>query len=206
MIDPLSRLHGATVHRRRVRRLVELIEQRLPGQARVLDVGCGDGLIGSLLSTRRPDLQVEGVDVLVRPRTHLPVHRFDGHQLPFADAAFDALLLIDVLHHSESPLDLLRECGRVARDRVIIKDHLADGWLARPLLRAMDYVGNAGHGVALPYNYWTHRQWSDAFGTLGWRVEQWTPRLALYPAAADWLFGRDLHFLACCRQVSNGPG
>jgi len=33
----------------------------------VLDIGCGDGTIGSLLSERRPDLAIEGVEVIRGP-------------------------------------------------------------------------------------------------------------------------------------------
>src|SRR5690606_11978895 len=128
--------------------------------ATVVDVGCGDGQLGALLQQARPDIALKGVDVLVRPNTFIPVSPFDGHRLPFDDDSVGAVLLVDVLHHCDDPTGLLRDCARVARDAIIIKDHLADGFLAVPTLRVMDFVGNAGHGVALPYNYWTREQWS----------------------------------------------
>ena len=106
---------------------------------------------------------MSGIDVLVRPETKIPVQPFDGQRIPFADGAFDAVSFVDVLHHTDDPIVLLREAVRVAKTAVVIKDHLADGVLARPTLRFMDWVGNAGHGVVLPYNYWTQPQWSRAF-------------------------------------------
>ena len=66
-----------------------------------------------------------------------------------------------------APTVLLREAARVARQGVVIKDHTRDGILAGPILRFMDFVGNAHHGVALPYNYWPRRCWIGAFEELG---------------------------------------
>ena len=60
-------------------------------------------------------------------------------------------------------MTLLKEAARVARHCVAIKDHTVQGVLARPTLRFMDFVGNAPHGVALPYNYFTPTQWEEAF-------------------------------------------
>ena len=53
----------------------------------------------------------------------------------------------------------------------------------------MDWVGNARFGVALPYNYWTERQWHAAWREVGLRPERLLTRLGLYPKAANWIFG-----------------
>jgi hypothetical protein len=84
----------------------------------------------------------------------------------------------------------------VARRAVVLKDHTADGVLAGPTLRFMDRVGNARHGVSLPYTYWPRRRWLEAFDELGLAVEGWDKDLGLYPAPASWVFGRSLHFVA----------
>ena len=99
---------------------------------------------------QRPDLVFTGMDVLVRPRTHIPVREFDGFTLPMGDRAVDAILLVDVLHHADDPIRLLKEVARVARQAIIIKDHMQAGWIDRQTLRLMDWTGNAAHGVALP--------------------------------------------------------
>jgi hypothetical protein len=72
-------------------------------------------------------------------------------------------MFCDVLHHAEDAIGMLREAARVARHGVIIKDHLAEGVLARPALRLMDFVGNAPRGVTLPYNYFDRAQWANAY-------------------------------------------
>ncbi len=191
----LARTHDA-VHRRRVEVLAGHFAPLLPRHARVLDVGCGDGALSARLGTLRSDTRIEGVDVLVRPCAAIPVQEFDGSHLPFDDASVDAVLMVDVLHHTDDPLVLLRECVRVARSAVLIKDHLRDGFAAGLTLRGMDWVGNARHGVRLPYNYWTRAQWAQAFDHLGLVVQQWQSSLDLYPVPARWIFDRSLHFIA----------
>jgi SAM-dependent methyltransferase len=76
-----------------------------------------------------------------------PVAPFDGRRLPFTDRSWDTVLFCDILHHTERPVELLREAVRVARHSILIKDHSVEGWLARPL-RFMDVVGNFPHGLS----------------------------------------------------------
>ena len=139
--------------------------------------------------------------MLARPKTHVPVDVFDGKTLPYADRSFDAVLIVDVLHHTEDPAALLQEARRVCRGVVILKDHLADPWLAVARLRLMDVVGNARHGVALTYNYWKRAQWQAAFRDVGLAEGAWEEKLGLYPMAAAWLFEDGLHFLARLRAT-----
>ena len=190
----IGRAHSGLVFGRRVQVLAREIADLLPA-GRVLDVGCGDGSIARAVMDRRPDVTIEGIDVLVRPETHIPVTGFDGATIPHGDASFDAVLFVDVLHHTDDATVLLREAARVA-PAVVIKDHLADGVLAGPTLRLMDWVGNAHHGVVLPYNYWRRARWEQAFAEVGLSPREWRTDLGLYPAPATWLFDRRLH-VAC---------
>jgi SAM-dependent methyltransferase len=198
----IDKVHGNYVFGRRVRVLSQALGQLLPADGTVLDVGCGDGLIDSLIQRHRPGLQIEGIDVLVRDHTHVPVRKFDGARLPCDDQSVDTVMFIDVLHHTIDPMVLLREARRVARRWVILKDHTLNGFLAGPTLRFMDWIGNARHGVALPYNYWPKTRWMHAFNELGLRVDSWITNVALYPASANWIFGRKLHFIARLRPDS----
>ena len=192
----LGRLHGGFVHNRRVTVLSEHIARLLPPAAHVLDVGCGDGAIAARLLALRPDIRIEGVDVLVRQHTAIPVRPFDGMRIPYDDRSVDVVLMVDVLHHTDDPVVLLRESARVARLEVLVKDHLREGIGARLTLRGMDWIGNARHGVRLPYTYWSLAEWNKAFGQLGLAVRRWESALHLYPVPASWLFDRSLHFIA----------
>lgn len=197
----LDRVHDRQVYGRRVRVLSEALSRLLPGGTSVLDIGCGDGLVSSLVASRS-GAEIRGADVLVRPETHIPVTEFDGRNLPFEPSSFDWAMLVDVVHHAEDPMALLSEALRVSRSGLLVKDHLREGLFAQRTLAFMDRVGNARHGVALPCNYWSSSEWEAAFGTLRLRKEVYLQSLGLYPFPADLWFGRRLHFLA--RLVKRG--
>lgn len=190
----LGAVHNTLVFGRRVRTLARLIADRLPANARILDVGCGSGDLAALLMQLRPDVSVEGIDVLVRPNTAIKVHAYDGRTIPFEDNAFDVAIVVDVLHHTDDPAAVMAEIARVA-PMVVIKDHLRDGFAANLTLRFMDWVGNAAHGVRLPYNYLSRREWTAIWKTLGLEARQFTTRLKLYPQPFGMLFDRQLHFV-----------
>jgi SAM-dependent methyltransferase len=147
---------------------------------------------------------VRGVETLVRPQRHIPVVAFDGSTLPFEDGSFDVALLVDVLHHTNDPLVLLREASRVAPKKILLKDHTLTGLLAWQTLRFMDSVSNERYGVALPYNYLTKEQWEEAFRLLQLRTVAWTDEIHLYPWPASLVFTRKLHFIAELTKESTG--
>ncbi len=192
----LNSVHDKAIFGRRVAVLSQRLAEAIPGAGSVLDLGCGDGQIAASIMAMRGDLSFEGVDVLVRPKTHIAVTEYDGTTLPFADKSFDYVTIVDVLHHTDNPVVILREAARVARSGVIIKDHLREGVFAGPTLRLMDWVGNRGHGVRLPYNYLSLAEWATAFERSGLVGASMDDRLGLYPAPLSWVFERDLHFIA----------
>ena len=187
-------LHGRVVVSRRVRALAERIAPLLP-PGRVLDVGCGDGALLAALLALRPDLTGEGYDVLARPDARIAVTPFDGTHLPVAESAADSVLLVDVLHHAEDPVSLLRECARAA-PCVVVKDHFAESRVDEQILRFMDWVGNAPHGVVLPYRYFSKDTWSAALAVSGLRETSRGDMPGLYPFPFSLLFGGGLHFVA----------
>ncbi|MCC6416101.1 MAG: methyltransferase domain-containing protein [Opitutaceae bacterium] len=191
----LDLIHGHYIFERRTRVLSQQLAAVLPESASVLDVGCGDGLIAKRILALRPDLRLRGLDVFIRPQTHVPVDPFDGQTLPYADHSIDCVMFVDVLHHTPDPTLLLREAARVSRHSIVLKDHACEGLLARPTLRLMDWVGNARHGVVLPYNYWTLAQWRRAFANLRLQPALWHDKLKLYAFPLNLLFERRLHFI-----------
>jgi SAM-dependent methyltransferase len=193
----IGRVHDGVVRGRRVRVLAALAARLVPHGARVLDIGTGDGRIAAALAANRPDVAIEGLDVLVRPDTAIPVTRFDGRTIPRPAASVDVVTLFDVLHHVDDPGALLAEASRVARGCVIVKDHIVGGRLSRAVLTLMDEVGNRRHGVALPYHYLSAPQWSDLIERLHLTPASWqVGGLGLYPWPASAVFGRRLHVLA----------
>src|SRR5580704_18192551 len=84
----IGRWHQAFIFQRRTRVLAEALAAQIPRNASVLDIGCGDGTIASLIARHRPDISIQGVEFLARPECKIECRAFDGVSLPFADTSF----------------------------------------------------------------------------------------------------------------------
>ena len=192
----LGQAHERLVFNRRVRVLVDQIGALVPPAAQILDVGTGDGQIAKLICEKQAGAQVQGIDIMLRDKTHIPVTLFDGTTIPFDENSVDVVTIVDVLHHTDDPQRLISEAARVARHAVIIKDHLSENAFHHATLRLMDWVGNAPHGVVLPYHYAPRADWDGWFARAGLATDVFDTAIPLYPAPASWVFGRQLHFIA----------
>lgn len=192
-----KRLLRDTVGRTQRTNLVRAISTFLPDQrARVLDIGCGNGLFAHDLMNAKPCLSIVGVET--KPQTNCLIKQcvYDGKILPFQDKHFDYVLLINVLHHSDDPASVLSEAARVATQGIIIKDHYANTRLDFYTLVAMERIGNAFIDISQPYNFLSEKQWDHLFSRVGLRTESIRKRFVSYNALLDLVFGRDLHFIA----------
>lgn len=108
-------------------------------EARLLDVGAGNGRVATALaawarsrgrrwSVTALDLHAQSVR-LARDHAQalgggVAVLRGDGLALPFRDHAFDAAFTVLTLHHfrEETAVALLKEMARVVRRRVVVND------------------------------------------------------------------------------------
>jgi SAM-dependent methyltransferase len=95
---------------------------------KVLEVGAGDGSLLATLSNlgfatsyTAAEISESGLAAIRQRniRGLADACLFDGYQLPFADQAFDAVILSHVLEHVEHERLLLRELKRVARYQII---------------------------------------------------------------------------------------
>lgn len=93
-----------------------------PASCRVLDLGCGGGLLANYLAERGH--AVTGIDTTVEnlevARTHDATRtaRYepaDACALPYADASFDVVCAMDLIEHVERPERLIDEAARVLR-------------------------------------------------------------------------------------------
>jgi SAM-dependent methyltransferase len=200
LLSAVKHGHQALVHQRRVRVLAEVLAARIPNAASVLDIGCGDGTIASLVAQLRPDIAITGVEVMVRPDCRIACTPFDGSTLPLADKSIDVCMLVDVLHHTSDVSVLLCEAARVSRANVLLKDHLSENALDHATLRFMDWVGNRPHGVTLTYNYQSHAQWNIHFAACGLAAVSFATDIPLYPAPFSAVVGRNLHFVALLQK------
>jgi len=102
-------------HRVRRGNLMRLLGGRIGSRARVLEIGCGTG--ANLRAGAALWASGFGIDLDMRALAFcldLPVVRADAlAALPFAEGAFDAVVMLDVLEHLVDPEVLLREIDRV---------------------------------------------------------------------------------------------
>ena len=202
-LQGVGRVHKALVLRRRESVLAHSIAAMLPeGMRTALDVGCGDGVIARTVAQAHPGLEIRGVEVHERNACEIPFSLFDGRAIPFPDASFDCVSLVDVLHHTDDIGGLLGECARVSRRYIVIKDHTWSHRLDHAVLRFMDWFGNRPYGVRLIYNYQKKDQWLEMFHRKGLEIVSWNDRLGLYPLPASLVFERNKHFLALLSKTN----
>jgi len=111
-----------------VRRLVarflqcvgDLVEAQQP--RRILEVGCGEGIVVEYLSARIPGARFDGIELdpgaLARGRIRCPAAALlqgDAYDLPFARGSYDLVLCLEMLEHLREPGRALQEIRRVTR-------------------------------------------------------------------------------------------
>jgi SAM-dependent methyltransferase len=94
---------------------------------RVLEVGCGEGIVLAELATRLPGTRFDGLELdeasLEQARVRCPgagLVRGDACALPFGDRSFDLVVCLEVLEHLPEPAHALRELRRVARSGCLL--------------------------------------------------------------------------------------
>lgn len=189
-------LHKNLVYSRRVNALSDCFASLTSDEMKVLDIGCGDGLVSSKIVSSKKGVSIQGVDIVPREKGFIDISMYDGKTLPFADNTFDAVIFSDVLHHTDDPTALLLEASRVSRKFVIIKDHLCESKFDDARLRIMDWVGNARFGVPLPYKYFSLSEWNGMFSEMSLKKMQWVDELDLYCFPLNLIFSKGLHFVA----------
>ncbi len=144
--------------------LVQSISDQLPPGAKVLDVGCGDGLIIDRLLTVRPDIHVTMIDIASQIGDALDTAKAGRFRLlpetsidrflagPISH--FDAVLILDVLHHIPFSgrgtffRDLTRLCAHA--DRLIFKDVESGSAMGRLSYWADRYISGDKNVALVP--------------------------------------------------------
>jgi demethylmenaquinone methyltransferase/2-methoxy-6-polyprenyl-1,4-benzoquinol methylase len=105
------------------RRKYAAVLASIPRARRILDLGCGTGILLKMLSKRCE--VVVGVDasagMLKLARRHATtLVQADADHLPFADGAFDAAVSVTLLQNMPDPSATMRELARVVSSGGII--------------------------------------------------------------------------------------
>lgn len=183
-VDAGASRHGAVSQREQYakgglsRRYWDWRDQRVLDELgegrRILDVGCGEGLLLEKARRRFPDRDLQGVDIdplNVRIcREHgLPARQGSCDALPYPDAGADACLFVEVIEHLSRPEVALRELARVLRPGgrlVLVFPNDRTFFLARLAMGMWKEAGyDSGH-----LRQWTPRAIHGALASAGFSV------------------------------------
>lgn len=174
-----------------------------PGH-RVLDVGCGTGVLArEALARVRPGGSVAGIDpneamLRVAREKEAAVEWRNGRAeaLPFDDGAFDAVLCQFALMFFEDPVAAIREMARVARPggRVVVavwdRIERSPGYAALAEILAELFGEPAAEALRLPFAFGDAERLRSLFregGLAGARVTTRTGA-ARFPSIRSWMF------------------
>lgn len=178
---------GSQYYNPPLRARYEAVVDRITHARRVLDLGCGDGYLMSLLSGRSE--QVLGVDAETRgvelaavqlcAFANCQVARASSYALPFGSHAFDVIVLADVIEHLEHPEQCVAEMRRVLAPGGTAYVTTPLGRPGRPLgwNHVVEFTGPQltellrQHFTSVSLVYLWPRSWSRLYSTaVGWRA------------------------------------
>ena len=136
---------------------------------RVLEVGCGEGVIADKLHRRfgevvALDLPDAGLRAWWQNYPGPGYLHADAHHLPFEDDQFDMVVSVEVLEHLTDPMQGLREMARVCRRNLIVSVP------REPVFRSCNlvagrYVRDLGNTPG-HLNHWSRRSFTKFVGTV----------------------------------------
>ena len=155
-----------------------------PG-ATVLDIGSRNGDLRNYLPA---DVRYQGIDIAPEfAAPHVMVHDISAG-LPFDDASFDFVFMIEVLEHVPRPYDTLGEIRRVLRPAGVLMLSVPNPYHFKELIWNVFRIGDRqGHIYS-----WT-RQTMTRLGEMnGFRLESFGATYLYPPVPAFGLFGRSI--------------
>jgi len=161
-----------------VLKAVNLAEDFIKEEEKILDIGAGGGWISEELQKRKKTSNTL-LDVINLNQTDLPLIIYNGKDIPLEDNSFDSALLICVLHHCQNPERVLQEARRVVKDKIIIVENVPSNRFSRFAMCCEDVFLNLGFCmlgnsfkeiINLPFNFKKISGWKNLFEEIGLKV------------------------------------
>lgn len=147
----------------RTKLIISVYEKWFKKGGKVLDVGCGTGIVAHLLK-KELGVKITGCDVKKYLIYNIPFVKVNGDKLPFPKQSFDVVLFNDVLHHIEKPKQeqVLKEALRVGKNVFIFEYEAGVGG------KILDIVLNKFHydDLAVPLTFRNAKEWKQLFKKL----------------------------------------
>jgi len=159
---------------KRTEKIVNLFEQFIKEDEKILDIGAGGGWIGEEIQ-RRKKIEITPLDVKDFNQTSLKLVLYNGENIPFSDNSFDVSLLIFTLHHCPDPLRVLSEARRVTKGKIIVVEDAPTSLFNKMLLYPWDIITGLPSLIKPPgekfaFNFKTVSQWQEIFQDLKFKI------------------------------------
>lgn len=137
--------------------------------ARILDVGCGCGIVGETFKNFF-EAEVTGIDIKDVNISSFPFQIYDGKNIPFPEKSFDVVLINYVLHHAEDPISLLKEAKRVTRDKIVIFEDLLEGIISKLRCKIHGASFNKFFKIKNQTSFKSEKEWEKIFKEIGLNI------------------------------------
>lgn len=148
----------------------------LSGASSLLDFGCGDLSLATLLHRDFPNLAITGVDVVDSGRraNGVTFTLYDSKTLPFGARAFDVAISYHVFHHCSDPRAAFGELSRVTKKKLLVVEPVYRNRFDLFFMKIADRLGNGWRSIAIPmpFTFQKEATWRRFAREFRWTVAE----------------------------------
>lgn len=154
---------------RRAKNFSKFCKNIIEKNKKILDIGIGNGTIAKQIQ-KDHNAKIKGIDVIDYNTTDIPLIIYNGKKINFRDDSFDIVLIIEVLHHCDDMLSVLKEAKRVTKNKIIILEDIYTSKIHKIIMHLYDFIMNIRHPVNTPFNFKNQREWMNIFNKLNLKL------------------------------------